>query len=144
MAKSGPKKKTKKKLKLAKTPAILEELKKSEKDQEKPLEQPKPEPLHLQVMRAKLSQLLTDEERDDLAEVLMLPGFKVQMKIARLLQADWGDQLINANYRHTNHDLISNFVVDAQGMKRGLVAYFRMMALYRKAIQKAEKEKRGT
>lgn len=141
MPKSGKKKLKSEAMASDKKPAILEEAQAPE--EAKPHEAvPKaaPESLQLQVMRARLSELITDDERDELSELLVMPGFKVMMKMARLLQADWGDQLINANYRNSDRDLISNFVVNAQGMKHGLVAYFRMMAVLRKALKQEKKK----
>lgn len=134
--------------KLDKEPAILDEDEKARKSgvtsswsAKKP--QKKQNELVLQVMRAKLSEMLTDDERDALADTLSSPGYRVMHKISRLLQADWGDQLISANYRNTPPEAIANFVVDAQGMKNGLIAYFRMLNVYKKVVEKAEKSRKS-
>lgn len=79
---------------------------------------------------------LTDTEKSVLHDMMRTPGWKVLIRLVDRLQFDWAEQIMSKDYGTSDNQKIIQDLMKKQGMRNGLVQFFRALQIWKRARDK--------
>lgn len=80
-----------------------------------------------------IEKVLSDVDKGKLYELMRMPGWKVLIGLVDNLQYDWAEQIMSHDYSGDNDTKIIQDLLKKQGMRNGLVQFFRHLQLWKRA-----------
>lgn len=76
---------------------------------------------------------LSDRDKSVLHDMMRTPGWKVLIQLVDKLQYDWAEQIMSHDYSTADNQKIIQDLLKKQGMRNGLVAFFRTLQVKKRA-----------